>query len=118
MYRSQVKEVGILTPSFAEDKVLVLFGPEAPQEIKDIALIHEVLEDSSDEPIKVGGKFQIDDQEFTITAVGNAANKNLKELGHISIYFSENHEDVLPGAVFATPSTFPEFNETSMLTFK
>jgi glucitol/sorbitol PTS system EIIA component len=118
MYKTIVTEVGALAPSFEEDKVLILFGPEAPSEIKEIALIHEVSEESSDEPIKVNGTLQIDDQEFTITAVGNAANKNLKDLGHISIYFSEENEDVLPGAVFASPSVFPKFDNNTVILFK
>lgn len=118
MYKTTVKEVGPLAASFEEEKIVILFGPEAPQEIKEIALIHEVSEDASNEPIKVGGVLQIDDQEFTITAVGSVANKNLKELGHISIYFSEENEEVLPGAIIASPSVFPKFDNGSIITFK
>ncbi|WP_042146734.1 PTS glucitol/sorbitol transporter subunit IIA [Paucisalibacillus sp. EB02] len=118
MYKTKITEVGTLAPSFEEEKIIILFGPEAPQEIREIALIHDVSEDSLEEPVKVGGVLQIDDQEFTITAVGSAANQNLKELGHISIYFTEPAEEVLPGAVFASPSEFPKFKDGSIIIFK
>ncbi|MGM7723905.1 PTS glucitol/sorbitol transporter subunit IIA [uncultured Metabacillus sp.] len=118
MYKSIVKEIGALALSFEEEKIVILFGPQAPQELKEVAVIHEFEEDSSDEPIKVGGILQVDDQQFTITAVGSAANNNLKELGHISIYFSEPAEQVLPGAVFASPYELPKFKDGSVIEFK
>ncbi|MGM0878794.1 MAG: PTS glucitol/sorbitol transporter subunit IIA [Bacillota bacterium] len=118
MYKSIVREVGELALSFEEDKIMILFGPQAPQELKEIVVIHEVEEDSSEEPIKEGGTIQIDDQQFTITAVGSAANKNLKELGHISVYFTEPLEEVLPGSVFASPHAFPQFKNGSVIEFK
>ena len=118
MYRSIVKEVGALALSFEEEKVTILFGPQAPQELKEVSIIHEFEEVSSDEPIKEGGTLRVDDQEFTITAVGSAANNNLKELGHISIYFSEPSEQVLPGAVFASPFELPKFKDGSVIEFK
>jgi glucitol/sorbitol PTS system EIIA component len=118
VYKSIVKEVGALALSFEEDKVCILFGPQAPQELKEVSIIHELEGDSSDEPIQVGGTFQVDDEEFTITAVGSAANNNLKELGHISIYFSEPNEEVLPGAVFASPFKLPQFKDGSVIEFK
>ncbi|WP_129732081.1 PTS glucitol/sorbitol transporter subunit IIA [Ectobacillus funiculus] len=118
MYKSIVKEIGALALSFEEEKIVVLFGPQATQELKEIAVIHELEGNGSEEPIKEGGTLQIDDQQFTITAVGSAANNNLKELGHISIYFSEPAEQVLPGAVFASPHVLPKFKEGSIIEFK
>jgi glucitol/sorbitol PTS system EIIA component len=118
MYKSIVKEIGALALSFEEEKIVILFGPQAPQELKEVAVIHEFEEDSSEEPIKEGGILQIDDQQFTITAVGSAANNNLKELGHISIYFSDPAEQVLPGAVFASPYVLPKFKDGSVIEFK
>ncbi|MFC3039714.1 PTS glucitol/sorbitol transporter subunit IIA [Virgibacillus xinjiangensis] len=118
MYKSVVENVGPLALAFEEEKVIILFGPQAPDELKEVSIIHEAAEDSSENPIKEGGKFIVDDQEYTVTAVGSSANENLKELGHISIYFSEPNEDVLPGAVFASPSKLPECKDGSVIEFK
>ncbi|WP_010531684.1 PTS glucitol/sorbitol transporter subunit IIA [Lentibacillus jeotgali] len=118
MYKSTVKQVGPLALAFEEEKVVILFGPDAPDELKEVSIIHEAEEDSDNEPIKKDGKFAVDNQEYTITAVGSSANDNLKELGHISIYFSEPNEDVLPGAIFASPSKLPDIQDGSVITFK
>ncbi|RST67656.1 PTS sorbitol transporter subunit IIA [Bacillus pumilus] len=108
--QSVVKEIGILVPQFKEDKLIVLFGPAAPQELRDMSVIHE-FEHLEEEPLKLGGTIQVGDQTYTITALGNKANDNFKKLGHISIYFQEPFDDVLPGAVFASPHTFPDIKE-------
>ncbi|MCM3728178.1 PTS glucitol/sorbitol transporter subunit IIA [Neobacillus cucumis] len=118
MYKSVVTEVGALALAFEEEKVNILFGPQAPQELKEVSIIHESVIDNSEVSIKEGGVFQVDDQEYKILAVGSAANNNLKELGHISIYFSEPENEVLPGAVFVSPSVLPKYKNGSVIEFK
>ncbi|MBT2725002.1 PTS glucitol/sorbitol transporter subunit IIA [Bacillus sp. ISL-46] len=118
MYKSVVKEVGALALAFEDEKVNILFGPQAPQELKEVSIIHESVIDNSEESIIEGGVFQVDDQQYKITAVGSAANNNLRELGHISIYFSEPEDHVLPGAVFVSPHVLPKYKNGSVIEFK
>ena len=118
MYKSVVTEVGDLALAFEEEKVSILFGPQAPQELKEIAIIHESIIADSEESIIEGGVFNVDDQQYKITAVGSAANTNLRELGHISIYFSEPELEILPGAVFVSPHVFPKYKNGSVIEFK
>jgi PTS system glucitol/sorbitol-specific IIA component len=118
MYKSVVTEVGEMALAFEEEKVIILFGLQAPQELKEVAIIHESVIDNSLNSIKEGGIFQVDDQQYTVTAVGSAANNNLKELGHISIYFSNPQDQVLPGAIFASPYALPKFKNGSVIEFK
>ncbi|MDR4949525.1 PTS glucitol/sorbitol transporter subunit IIA [Neobacillus cucumis] len=115
MTKSVVQEIGVLVPTFKEDKIVILFGPQAPRELREMAVIHE-FENLADEPLREGGTIQFGAESFTITALGSLANKNFKELGHISIYFQEPNEDVLPGAVFAAPSQFPTIEEGMVIT--
>jgi PTS system glucitol/sorbitol-specific IIA component len=115
--KSVVKEIGALVSTFKEDKIVILFGPQAPAELREMAVIHE-FESLAEEPLKAGGAIQFGDESFTITALGSLANKNLKELGHISIYFQEPMEDVLPGSVFATPYKFPTIEEGTVISIK
>ncbi len=118
MTKSVVKEVGVLVPTFKEDKILILFGPQAPKELREMAVIHE-FENLEEEPLKQGGTIQFGEESFTITALGDLANKNFKELGHVSIYFQEPMEEVLPGAVFASPYSFPNsINEGTVISVK
>jgi len=117
MTQSTVQEIGILVPSFQEDKIVILFGPSAPAELREISVIH-AFNELGEEPLKVGGTLTFDDETFTITAVGSLANQNFKELGHISIYFQEHEGEVLPGAVFASPSRFPTIKEGTIISIK
>ena len=55
--QSVVKEIGILVPQFKEDKLIVLFGPAAPQELRDMSVIHE-FEHLEEEPLKLGERFK------------------------------------------------------------
>jgi glucitol/sorbitol PTS system EIIA component len=117
MTNSIVQEIGILVPTFKEDKIVILFGPSAPPELREISVIHEFVA-LTEEPIKEGGTLQFGDESFTITDVGTLANQNFKELGHISIYFQEPHGEVLPGSIFAKPYRFPTINVGTVISFK
>ncbi|GMA09325.1 PTS sorbitol transporter subunit IIA [Tetragenococcus halophilus subsp. flandriensis] len=107
MYQTKITEIGNLVEEFREEVLLVLFGPKVPPELKDISVIHE----SNKEPKDIftqNGKIKIGNQVYTITKVGTEANKNFESLGHISIYFREGENEVLPGAINVTPQVFPE----------
>lgn len=115
MTKSVVQEIGGLVPTFKEEKIVILFGPQAPKELRELAVIHE-FEILTVEPLKEGGTIQFGEESFTITALGSLANKNFQELGHISIYFQEPAGEILPGSVFAAPYQFPTLTEGTVIT--
>ncbi|REJ13516.1 MAG: PTS sorbitol transporter subunit IIA [Caldibacillus debilis] len=108
MLKTVICEIGAFVPSFKEEKVLILFGPNAPKELKEISVIHKFKEVDSEQSLIKGGKMIWGNREYSITAVGSQANRNFYELGHISIYFRELDQEVLPGAIFVKPYIFPE----------
>lgn len=108
MTKTKIVEIGSMVPAFEEEQLIILFGPTATAELRDICVIHE-FEDTPKDALKVGGKLKFGDQEFTIDEVGSQANANFEELGHISIYFRNEAEEVLPGAIIASPGGFPKF---------
>lgn len=116
MVKSVITQIGPLALSFEEDKVIILFGPNAPEELKEVAVIQEIQE-SGDTPIAAGDSLQIGDQEYTLVSVGSSAYKNLIEIGHISIYFTEPPAEVLPGSVCVSPDVFPRIAEGDTILF-
>lgn len=116
MAKSIVQNIGEMALDFKEEKILILYGPEAPQELKDIAVIHE-FEDKTNLTLEAGGTIIIGGQEYQLEGVGSEATKNLKELGHISIYFNKKPEDILPGAVYARPHELPQIRKGSFIEF-
>jgi PTS system glucitol/sorbitol-specific IIA component len=108
MYRSKVIEVGELVSQFADQQLVVLFGPSAPDELKEISVIHEIEQDDSVEPLRRGGTISFGSESFRIEEVGPMANANLREMGHLSVYFRTTPGDILPGAIRVSPMGFPD----------
>lgn len=110
MYKSKIVTIGELVPEFKAENLLVLFGKDAPPELADISIIHEPsnLEQNVFETNKT---LQIDNTDYKILKVGDEANPNFNDLGHVSIYFSDNSDtEILPGAILVSPATYPEFD--------
>ena len=70
MVKTKIIEIGSMVPAFEEERLVILFGPSATAELKDICVIHE-FEDQPKDALKVGGKIKFGDQEFTIEEVGS-----------------------------------------------
>ncbi|MGT2923730.1 PTS glucitol/sorbitol transporter subunit IIA [Streptococcus caviae] len=103
----RVVEIGEMVPAFEEEMLVVLFGQMAPPELRAICVVHD-YQGEENNVFKIGTKLQLGAQEYTVTQVGDAANKNFQELGHVSVYFREGENDILPGAIIAEPLIFPK----------
>ncbi len=115
MYTAKVTEIGPLVESFLDENMLILFGPTAPAELRDICAVHDAVP-TDESPLVKGGKLRIDEQEYEIVDFGDAANTNLAGLGHIAIVFDEAGE-VLPGTVKVSPFTRPVVTAGSQISF-
>ncbi|MGM0239972.1 PTS glucitol/sorbitol transporter subunit IIA [Enterococcus sp. AZ103] len=108
MVRIKITDIGEMVPAFEEEKLLILFGQQVTAELLPICVVHEPVEIEKS-PLKANGKIKINQQEYHIQSIGDAANQNFDELGHISIYFRNEETEVLPGAIVASPEVFPSF---------
>lgn len=113
---TSIKKIG--AEAFFESlPVLILFDESAPTELADVSIIHSNNPSEHQEVLAVGRKIYFGDQEYTIKKVGDSANKNFQELGHISLYFDLNEEDdLLPGAISLTPNQLPTLHEGDTIT--
>lgn len=107
MFKSQVKEIGELVKDFEEESLLVLFGIDAPPELRDISVIHEP-EANDVSVIKEGTTLAIGEHEYQVQKVGSEALSNLQDLGHLSIYFNDGDKEILPGAILVKPGNYPK----------
>jgi PTS system glucitol/sorbitol-specific IIA component len=106
MYKTTVLEIGELASSFAEERLVILFGPEATSELRAISVIHEGA-GHQENLLAIGRKISFGNQEYEIIEVGAAANKNFAELGHVSVYFGTASSELLPGAIIVGPKELP-----------
>lgn len=109
-YRAIIQEVGPMVPEFLPHGILIFFGEQAPAELREVSLIHDGNQLIS--PIVVGDvlRFTPPSHEnaarawYRFTAVGDMANANLAELGHLVVHFDAATEPTLPGAASVEPS--------------
>lgn len=108
-YKSKVLEIGPMVAAFEEELLVVLFGPSAPDALREISVIHEHNGSEFEEDlIKEGTTLEIGNFKYTVKSVGSLANANFIELGHISVYFKSEMDDLLPGAIQVEPEVFPQ----------
>lgn len=114
---TNIKEIGSMVKEFESSMLVILFGTEAPDELREISVIHEPDEEVTEKLLKPGQKIHFGGIEYTVEDVGTEANKNFSSLGHLSIYFTES-QDLLPGAIQVSPSVFPEINIGDTIVFE
>ncbi len=112
-YHAVVQEVGPMVEEFLPHGILIFFGAATPAELREVSVIH----DGSDliAPVQVGDLLKLAAPEngegaapqhawFRITAVGDVANSNLAELGHLVIHFDGATTPNLPGTISVEPA--------------
>ncbi len=114
IYKTTVKGIGAEAKLFENEKLLILFGENAPDTLKDYCYNIEVL--PIEQTIASGMKLQFDHQSFQITAVGDQVQKNLSDLGHISINFNGEKLAELPGTLYVEAKTYPQVSIGTVIT--
>lgn len=80
---------------------MIMFSEPVPDELADVSVIHAPLGDLA-LPIQSGDELFVRESRVTVTEVGNRANANLRELGHLVVYLNPDAgADCLPGAIHA-----------------
>jgi PTS system glucitol/sorbitol-specific IIA component len=105
-YEMQVTGIGELTDEFTAEGILVFFGEGAPEELLDFAIIHTHTD--LKEPVAPGDEIVFEGQSFKVTAVGEVANENLSNLGHLVMKTTGETEAELPGDVCVEAKPLPE----------
>ena len=98
VYENVVKEIGSQVGAFGDEELIILFGDHAPDGLREYCHLIDVK--PTIERIQVGQILTLGDKVYEITAVGNVVEKNLVELGHITIMFDGANEAALPGTLY------------------
>jgi PTS system glucitol/sorbitol-specific IIA component len=107
IYENKVKASGVLAETFLDEGMIIFFGDNAPDTLADYCYSIDVK--PVEETIKAGQIFIIDGVEFKITAVGDVAEKNLVNLGHITVAFNGSPEPTLSGTICVERKEIPKF---------
>jgi PTS system glucitol/sorbitol-specific IIA component len=104
IYNTTITMIGELAAAFYEEKLMILFKDNAPEELAAYCVLHdknEVLD-----IVKDGDILVIADEEYTISYVGDEVQKNLEDLGHITLRF-DGEKEGLGGSLYLEDKALP-----------
>jgi PTS system glucitol/sorbitol-specific IIA component len=107
-YHMRVVEIGPLVPEFLASKILVFFKVGAPPELAEFSILHEPGDFISD--VEIGDRIVVGEADYRVTAVGDVANKNIRELGHLIMKANGLSKPELPGDVCVEAKELPAIN--------
>src|SRR5918993_2566537 len=93
-YATVVTAVGALVPEFGQAGVLVWFEEGAPEELHDCSVLHRPTVATGG--VVPGDEISLDGAVLTVLAVGDVANDNLVNLGHLDLKASGETSPQLP----------------------
>ena len=106
-YRARVISIGEFASEFIDEGVLVFFAETAPEELQEVAVIHDRSEPQVSD-IAVGDIISIGGEKFPVLAIGPVANENIKNLGHIVIKFNGLKTAEMDGDITVPEAEIPE----------
>ena len=96
-YATTVTAVGDEVAEFVTHGLLIWFAEGAPEELHFFSVLHRPTVTTGG--VRPGDTVRIDDQEFRVTAVGEVANDNMVNLGHMDLKANGDTEAPLPGDI-------------------
>ena len=105
LFTSTIVSIGDLVPDFLKENTVILFNEDAPDELRDIAVLHTKSEQFVS--IEPGDIFQIGDLQLRVTSVGEKANETLQTIGHCTVKADGSAAPQLPGMIHVEDATLP-----------
>ena len=106
IYENQVKALGACGEEFKDAEMFILFGDNAPEELRDYC--YSVSVNPINGTIAAGQILKIGANEYKITAVGSEAPVTLAGLGHCTVNFSGQITVDLPGTIYVEHKPMPD----------
>lgn len=113
-YEVTVSSVGETAAAFAAEGILVFFGPDAPEELHEFAIITDLGRLNG--TVEVGDTLIVAGSPFPVVGVGSVANENLANLGHLVVKFNGLAETELPGDVSVAAQPAPDVEPGARIT--
>lgn len=113
IYSTVVTEIGPNAKEFLAEDMMVLFGDDAPEALRPYCFLIE--QNALEQDIQLGHDLVIGDESYRVTAVGNVVNKNLRDLGHITINFSGETVAELAGSLYVENKAVNEIAEGTII---
>lgn len=90
IYSTVVQKLGVMVEGFKQEKMMIIFNENAPQELVDYCVLHRG--NQLTDQVEPGDILRLGEASYGIVYVGSQVQKNLKDLGHITLRFNANAE--------------------------
>ena len=117
LYYAEIQSIGELAQDFIDEGVLVFFANTAPDELQETALVHSTTSRPSRQ-VQTGDTVILNDTEFEVLAVGEVANENLANLGHLVLKFNGLREPEMRGDINLPKEPIPQLGVGTVLEIK
>ena len=105
IYENRVKALGSCVSEFQGEKMFIIFGDNAPEELRDYCYSVDV--NPVQGTICAGQTLKVGESSYKITAVGPEAPVTLAGLGHCTINFSGQTTVDLAGTIYVEDKPMP-----------
>jgi PTS system glucitol/sorbitol-specific IIA component len=103
--RSTVVGIGDSVEEFRAARVLVFFNAGAPEELAEFSVLHEATINLAN--VASGDSLRLGVETFDVLAVGEVANQNLANLGHLVVKADGRTEPEMLGDVCVEARDLP-----------
>lgn len=106
VFETEVTNIGPEAEMFRAENMLILFGDNAPEGLAEYC--YNIVMAKSTDDITTEMSLNFDNKAYKITAVGNVVDKNLNELGHITVKFTGETEAEMAGTLYVEKAEMPQ----------
>ena len=106
-YDARITSVGQLAGEFIAEGILVFFSHAAPEELHEHAVVHDNTSGQTSD-VRVGDTISLGEHHYKVLAVGDVANENLRNLGHLVLKFNGLTAAEMQGDINVAEGAIPE----------
>lgn len=115
IYQSSITQIGVNASEALADHMLITFCEGAPAAIADYCFMLNHGEMTG--TLEPGVILELAGLRYQVTAVGEVAQQNMQQLGHITLRFDGANEAEYPGSVHVTGDAPQQVNPGSFIKF-
>jgi PTS system glucitol/sorbitol-specific IIA component len=105
-YATTVTRIGEQVAEFIKSGIIIFFAEGAPEELHFFSVLHEP--EVTTGGLRPGDVVRIGDRDLRVTAVGDVANENMVNLGHIDLKANGADQAPLAGDLCVEEGALPE----------
>lgn len=115
IHKTTIRKVGVNAPDFREENMCIFFHEDAPAYLADFCYLIEPGEGGYD--ISTGDVLMIDGTACPITAIGEVALENFRQLGHLTVRFDGAAVAAQPGTMHVRYDSVPPMTVGTQICF-